>query len=71
MASPDLIKNAARWLAGYFSLIDVSEAWITTQNQSFIVNTCVLYVTFQIVKGRRGCDHMVVVTTYAISAYHH
>ena len=27
--SPDLIKNAARWLVGYFSLIDVSEAWIT------------------------------------------
>jgi len=26
--SPDLIKNAARWLVGYFSLIDVSEAWI-------------------------------------------
>jgi hypothetical protein len=23
--SPDLIKNAARWLVGYFSLIDVSE----------------------------------------------
>ena len=22
--SPDLIKNAARWLVGYFSLIDVS-----------------------------------------------
>ena len=28
MASPDLIKNAARWLVGYFSLIDVSEAFI-------------------------------------------
>ena len=28
MASPDLNKNAARWLVGYFSLIDVSEAWI-------------------------------------------
>jgi hypothetical protein len=28
MASPDIIKNAARWLVGYFSLIDVSEAWI-------------------------------------------
>ena len=28
MASSDLIKNAARWLVGYFSLIDVSEAWI-------------------------------------------
>jgi hypothetical protein len=26
--SPDLIKNVARWLVGYFSLIDVSEAWI-------------------------------------------
>ena len=25
--SPDLIKNAARWLVGYFSLINVSEAW--------------------------------------------
>ena len=31
MASPDLIKNAARWLAGYFSLIDVSEAWINNE----------------------------------------
>ena len=31
--SPDLIKNAARWLVGYFSLIDVSEASIIhTQN---------------------------------------
>jgi hypothetical protein len=29
MASPDLIKNAARLLVGYFSLIDLSEAWIT------------------------------------------
>jgi hypothetical protein len=24
LTSPDLIKNAARWLVGYFSLIDVS-----------------------------------------------
>ena len=36
MASPDLIKNAARWLAGYFSLIDVSEAWISMQDKKFV-----------------------------------
>ena len=29
--SPDLIKNAARWLVGYFSLIDVSEPSIWVQ----------------------------------------
>ena len=40
MASPDLIKNAARWLVGYFSLIDVSEAWIVLIDVLYTTLNC-------------------------------
>ena len=43
MASPDLIKNAAHWLVGYFSLIDVSEAWIARYQWKLMSDKYILY----------------------------